>query len=273
MTIADAAWWLDNVSLNTAGYWVRSLGFDEDTPARRGENLISPGVSGRRHVDKVFDQKVMPLLLVVDAISPVFGGARSGAQLATNLATIKALFSKDGTHELKRTHGGATRVATVEVRQLRMAAAGPYHYNVAAELVFADPFWYASSNTVVSKTFTGTLPDTLAVTNNGSYKAEKVAIRIRGPITNPRLTFGNTWVQYTGSVTTPSDYLDIDTAAFTAMLDLVSADPVSVLADITWADGLTRWLEVPTGTNNVTLSGTKGAGNPVLTLTFKDTYL
>lgn len=273
MTIADTAWWLDNVSLNTGGYWVRSLGFDEDTPALRGENLISPGVSGRRHVGKVFDQRVLPLLMVVDAKHPIFGGARSGSQLAANLHTIKALFSKDGTHELKRTFGGLTQVATVEVRQLRSAPAGPYHYNVAAELVFADPFWYASSNTVVTKTFTGTLPDTVAVTNNGSYKAERMVLRLTGPITNPRYAIGATWMQYSGVLSGTSDFLEIDTGNFTAILDLASSDPVSVVADITWSDAVARWLEIPTGTNNLTLSGTKGLGNPALTLTYKDTYL
>lgn len=272
MTIADTAWYLDNISLNTAAYWVRSLGFNEDSPVRRGENQISPGVSGRRHTDKVFDQRVLPLLMVIDA-APPGGGERSGSQLALNVDVIKALFSVDGTHELKRTHGGNTRVATVEVRQLRISPAGPYHYNVAAELVFADPFWYAASKTTVSKTFTGALPDTMAVSNAGTYKAERVEIRIWGPITDPKVALRNSWIQYTGELPLATDYLTIDTGAFTVVVTTSIAMIANGLSDITWADGMVRWLEIPPGASSASLSGAKGAGDPKLQLTFTEAYL
>lgn len=270
MTIADTAWWLDDVSLNTLAYFVRAEGIGEDSPVRRGENPIAPGVSGRRHVNKVFDQRTLSLLMVIDA-QATGGGARSGSQLATNLNTIKQLFGGDGTHVLKRTHGGATRLATVEVRQLRIAPGGPNHYNVAAELVFADPFWYAASATTVSDTF-ASLPDTLAISNAGTYKAEKAVITVEGAITNPRIAIGSSWVQWTGTLNA-GDVLVIDCGAFTAIYDPVATDPADAIQDITWADDYVRWLEIPVGTNNATITGTVGGTNPTVTVEFTAPYL
>lgn len=270
MTKADTAWWFDDVSLNTLAYFVRAEGFNEDSPLRRGENQISPGVSGRRHVNKVFDQRVLPLLLVIDA-QATGGGTRSGSQLASNLNTIKKLFSADGTHKLKRTHGGLTQVATVEVRQLRSAPGGPNHYNVAAELVFADPFWYAASATTASDTFVS-LPDTLDISNGGTYKAERAVITIEGVITNPKIAIGDRWVQWTGTVAVDEE-LVIDCGAFTTVIRKTAVPDSDVIANITWAEDYVRWLEIPAGNSSAIITGTVGSPAPAVTIQFTAPYL
>lgn len=272
MTIADTAWSLDGTDLNTRAYYVRSV--DESPPSRRGDNPATPGVSGRRHIPgKPFDERTLALMMVIDAQSQL-GGARSAAQLKANLDTIKRLFSADGLHTLKRTHGGAARQMSVEVRDLRIARGGPYHYNVAAELVAADPFWYALTGVSFTTGWSSIpiLPNTLSVTNNGTYKAEKAIITILGPVTNPKVTVGASWVQWSGSLAA-SDQLIINCGTFDALVDLVSSEPYSDVQNVTWSEGYTRWLEIPTGTALVTLSGSGASTATRLTIGFTEAYL
>ena len=273
MTIADTAWWLDGTSLNTLAYYVREI--DESTPTRRGDNQAKPGVSGSRFVaGKPFDERVLALMMVIDA-QPTGGGARSGAQLKANLDVIKMLFSRDGQHTLKRTHGGVDRQLTVEVRSLRIARGGPYHYNVAAELVAADPFWYALTGVSFSATWNSIplLPGELTVVNNGTYKVEKTLLTIDGPVTNPKVQVGNSWVQWTGALGT-GDKLLVYCDTFDAVIDLITAEPISDVQNVTWAEDFVRWLEIPSGASTATLSGSGATANVTkLTVAFTEAYL
>jgi hypothetical protein len=273
MTIADTAWSWDNVSLNTMAYYVRSV--DESPPARRGVNPAVPGVSGSRYIPgKVLGERELTLMMVIDA-QPPLGGARSGAQLKNNLDTIKKLFAADGLHMLQRTHGGSTRQMSVEVSDLRITRGGPYHYNVAARLVAANPFWYA----LLAGSFTTTwsviplLPGTLSVTNNGTYTAERSLITVVGPVTNPIVSATNgSWVRWAGTLAT-SDLLIINCDTFDCVVDRVSSEPYSDVENVTWAAGFTRWLTIPTGTAPVTLSGSGASSVTRLTIQFTEAYL
>jgi hypothetical protein len=61
--------------------------------------------------------------------------------------------------------------------------------------------------------------------------------------------------------------LSIDCGAFTA-----SKAGSSVLSNITHNSAYTRWLIIPRGTNNVTVSGDGISNSPVLTVTFSAPY-
>lgn len=273
MTIADTAWWLDGTSLNTLAYYVREI--DESTPTRRGDNQAKPGVSGSRFVaGKPFDERVLALMMVIDA-QPTGGGARSGAQLKANLDVIKMLFSRDGQHTLKRTHGGVDRQLTVEVRSLRIARGGPYHYNVAAELVAADPFWYALTGVSFSATWNSPplLPGGMNVVNNGTYKVEKALLTIEGPVTNPKVAVGASWVQWTGTLQT-NDKCLINCDTLDAVIDLITAEPISDVQNVTWAEDFVRWLEIPVGSSEAYLSGADAVANTTkLKIEFYEAYL
>lgn len=268
MTIAATAWTFDSVTLNNYAYYVK--GFDESGPERRGDDVILGGLTGRKYVNKVYDERVIVLDMVVDARATT-GGARTGNQLQSNVDYLKKLFGANGQHTLGRTWGSLTLQATVEVRRVRFLPVDPYFYNATVEMVMADPLWYATSNTTATTRFSS-VPTNLSVNNPGSYDAEKVTITLACPaspaaiLTNPKVTIGSIWVKYTGVVGSNST-LTIDTSTFVATVG--SADVSSAITH----SGAVPWLVVPAGSSTATVSADGISNTPTLTLTFAAPYL
>lgn len=261
------AWEYDGVDLTRAGYNVALLGGPLSTPPRRGENLVIPHKDGRAYVAKALDERVQTLAMW--AINePAAGGTESEANMLANLDVLRGLFARKGQHTLKHQFGSVTRLATVEV--VSPVEFEPKVFNAAyvfmVEFLMADPLWYAESATTVGPTTITQNPQNITVTNPGSYESVKGVFTVRGPATNPKLTNGSYWVQYTGSVPSGQD-LVIDCGAFTALLN--GAD---VSGDISHEGG-TVWLPVPSlaSTLTATISG-YGAGTAV-TVVFTAPYV
>ena len=270
MTIANTALSFDGTNLMTLAYNVRSMGIDESLPARRGDNILIPGINGQTYVSKDYEQRNIEIAMWMHTRGTATSSTVSAANAGTNIETLTALFGADGTHTLTRTRGTTTLTATVEVRNVRIEPQGPYHYNVGLSLTMADPFWYATSTTTATTGFSS-VPTNLSVTNNGTYQAERVTITLTtasgNGITNPKFTCGSTWVQYTGVVDN-GEVLVINTGAYTA-----TVDGVSVLGNITHNTSYTRWLAIPRGTNNVTVNGSGMSNTPTFSVAFQAPYL
>lgn len=268
MTIAATAWTFDGTSLNNLAYYVK--GFDESGPERRGDDVILGGLTGRMYVAKPYDYRAIVLEMVVDS-RPSGGGSRTGNQLQSNVDVLKKLFGSDGQHTLGRTFGALTLQATVDVRRVRFQPVQPYFYNVAVEMVLQDPLWYATSNTVATTPFSS-VPTNLTVTNPGTYTAEKCTITLACPsspaalLTNPRVTIGSVWVQYTGVVGS-GNTLTINTSTFSATIG--TTDVTSAITH----SGAVRWLTIPPGANTATISAAGISNTPTLTITFAAPYL
>lgn len=268
MTIANPSLSFDGTDLMTLAYKVRALGLDESLPGRRGENVIVPGVAGQTYVAKDLEQRTIDMLMWVKAHGTA-GGAWAASDMGNNINTLLGLFGGDGTHTLTRTRGTTALTGTVEVRTVRLTPGGAYHYDMAVSMVMPDPLWYAASATVATTPFSS-VPVNLSVTNAGTYQAERAVIAIAcgpgGSLTNPTITCGSTWVKYTG-VIAANETLSIDCGAFTA-----TKNGTSVLANITHNTAYTRWLIIPKGKNDVTVSADGISHTLDLTVTFSAPY-
>lgn len=269
MTIANPSLSFDGTNLMTLAYKVRALGLDESLPGRRGDNVTVPGVAGQTYVAKDLEQRTIDMLMWVAAVGTA-GGTWSAGGMGDNINTLTALFGADGTHTITRTRGTTALTGTVEVRDVRFSPGGAYHYDVAVSMVMPDPLWYAVSATTVTGPFSS-VPFNLSVSNAGTYQAERAVLTIAcaagESITNPTITCGATWVTYTG-VVSAGQTLIIDCGAFTA-----TKAGASVISAITHNSAYTRWLIIPRGTNNVTVSADGISNTPDLTVTFSAPYL
>jgi hypothetical protein len=271
MTILDnpnSAWEYDGVDLNTYAYSVRVLGASEQVPARRGENIIVGGRSGRLHIPKIFDERTLALGMFVSARNPSNPDLPfSSAQFLQNVDKLKELFARDGVHVLKHKMADVTRIAFVEVSNLvEFVPKGPYHYDLVVEFTFADPFWYAENPTTLTNLILFT-PFSITVLNEGTYKSEKIQIQITGFIENPMFEISGIWCKYNGIVNA-GQTLIIDTNFYEARLD---SNDVSGQID---HDNSLRWLEIPVGLNTLTIYGNlDNIHYPVFTMTFEKTYI
>lgn len=269
MTIADVAWAIDGTNLATYAYAVRTLD-EEGLPPRRGENALVPGVNGRTWLAKDYDERVLPLAMWIDSRGTA-GGARSAAQLASNVMAIKSLLGGNGIHKLTRTFGTTTWQTSVEVRSLRVTPAGPYHYNALAELVMLDPLWYATTLTTAATGFSS-VPASLSVTNPGTYPARVMTVTLACgagvSLTNPKITVGSSWVKYTGVVSATTS-LVILPGTFAATLA-----GNSVVSGISWNESNgPHWLELARGANTATITADGISNTPTITISFYPPYL
>ena len=249
-------WEYDGVDLTTYAYTIRYLGAPLNVPPRRGENLVIPHKTGRGWVDKRPDQRVVTLAMWVQNVLANTGAAGGDAAMLSNLDTLRGLFARDGQHTLKHQYGLITRLATAEVvSEVVFELMGKDNvYFLEVEFLLADPWWYAESATTVGPTTMTASPQNLTVTNAGSRRSEAGVFTITGQVTNPRLTIGSYWVQYTGTVAYGQS-LVINVGTFIATL--AGAD---VSGDITHEGGVV-WLPIPAGANTLTFTGS-GLGSP-----------
>ena len=265
MTTANSSWSYRGVNLSNYAYAVKATGAPEQVPERRGENLLIPGAPGRTYVSKVFDERRLTLAMFVDAQGTA-GGTRSGSQLWTNLTTLKNLFATEGLGTLVHVNAaGGTLTAQAEVANVvEFEPEGPWHYNVAVEFVFADPYWYGAATTEGPDNVTAS-PGTVTLVNPGSARADGATITVVGAITNPKLTIGSTYVQYSGTVSAGAT-LVMDVGNYTATLGTVD-----VTSSVTHS-GDARWLPVPAGTSSMVVTGS-GISTATVAVSFATPYI
>jgi len=269
MTTINLGWEYDGVDLSTYAYDVRALGAPEQVPARRGDNVVIPGATGRLYVDKRLDQRTLALAMYIDARHPTSGSStRTAAQLKANLDALKGLFARDGQHTLRCALPGLeTRDATAEVvNVVEFQPTGPYSYALMVEFVLTDPWWYSQSTTTVGPTTIIQSPQNIAVTNDGTYKAEKVTVTVAGPITDPKFAVGSIWVLYTGTVAT-DETLVIDCGDWTAELD--GGDVSGNISH----EGDLRWLVFAVGVNTLIVTSSGFAGATTVTVEFTAAFV
>lgn len=248
------AWEYDGVDLTTLGYNVRLLGAPVNVPPRRGENVVLPSRTGRLYAAKRLEQRTVSLAMFVKDVHPTTGGAGSEAQMLANLDALRGLFARDGQHVLKHTMGSSTRLATAEVVSAVVFEPQGFNnlYALTVDFSLADPLWYAQTVTTVGPTTIGQSPQNITVTNGGTYQSEKAVFTLTGPLSDPKLAIGATWVQYTGAVVA-GQTLVLRCEDFTATLA-----GVDVSGNVSHAGALS-WLPLPVGVNTLAVTtGTLG---------------
>lgn len=248
------AWEYDGIDLTRHGYNVRLLGAPFNTPSRRSDNLVIPQKSGMVYVRKALDQRIVSLAMWVKNI-PASGGAESEADMLANLDVLRGLFARPGQHELKHQFGNVTRTVQAEVvNSVEFQPQGKLNvYYLTAEFLLADPLWRAQNPTTVGPTNLTTNPQSIGVTNGGSYQVEDAVITLTGEIVDPKLTVGSIWVKYTG-VVPAGQSLVIDCSDWTASLN-----SVDVSGDISH-EGDLIWLIFQPGVNTLAVTCTSVTG-------------
>ena len=249
-------WTFGGVGLESAGVsGVRLLSAADGAPGRRGENAILLGREGRVGRYGPVDQRVISLGLFVE------GASRSGLQ--TNLDAVLKALGKDGQQTLTRTlAGGAQRSLLAEV--IRATPVVYQSERLAAMVVdfTAEPWWQSASLTSTGSGTISSSPKTFSVVNAGSAEHMAPVITVAGNITNPKITIGDVWVQYTGAITST---LTITCGTWTVSGGSYSAKNIS-------HGGAVAWMVVPPGTSSVTVTGSSISGSPSVTVAFYARY-
>lgn len=269
MTLATTAYALGGIALQNGKVWNLRLLSPNEGHERRGDNVLLPGLPGMMHAAKVLDQRTLTLAGFVTGELP--GKAPSAEVLGANIDTLLKMLQTDGQQTLTRRRGVRNETCTVECTNINVVPRGPYHVDLIADLLMADPLWYATALTTATTPFSS-VPTSLAVTNPGTYTADRMTITLACPsspaalLTDPVVTIGSVWVKYTGVVGSGST-LTINTETFAATIG-----STNVASAITHS-GAVRWLTAPPGANTVTVSAAGISNTPTLTISFYAPYL
>lgn len=254
---------VDGVVLNTYASNLQTLTGRSSTPPLKGENVEIPYRRGRRWEPKAEDEKVETWTMWVvgadaDGMVPP-EGAR--AQFNANLLALKRLFGvrhrqlalvkklrfPDGLREFS-----ALGEVTGAIEPTVGAAGTRAVFSV--DMTLADPFWYGEEVTETIAPMTAT-----TVENPGTAAARDLAIRLIGPLTNPRIlrsTDPEIQVRYQGLIASGS-YVDLDVGNYLATDDLGN----NVVGRVSHAGSLT-WMELLPGENDITLDSWTSLSSP-----------
>ena len=250
-------WLLGSYNLMASAHKIVLLGEHDGLPGRRGSDLVVNGQEGRVYHTKRHDQRTIPLAMWVA------GATRTAYQ--ANLDALLAALARSSEQTLRRGMADGTE-RQIEVRldaALSVDAQSDKVGRVLVELVATEPTWRAKNTSTASASGVSSLPHNFTITNSGTAADVQAVITITptgGTLTNPRLTVGSSWVQYTGSVTTGVT-LTIDCGAWTA-----TKGASNVASSISSAG--VDWLRLEAGANTGTLSGTLSAGTVSVSVVF-----
>lgn len=259
MTSINDSWSYRGTALGTTDWNIRILSPNEQVPGKRGENVMVPGLDGRVYRNKTLEQRVISLAMFVKG--------SAGSALQSNIEGLKALFSLPGLATLSRTVAGRTAAWTIDAEVANVVEFVPIShlaYNIVVEFTCPSPFWEGAAYTVTESGITSS-PATFVAVNNGNAYNEYVTLEISGGIVNPKVTVGDWWVQYAGTVTAGTA-LQIDCTNFVAYKG--AAD---VTGNITHGGGV-RWLRMMPGSNTVSLTGSS-LGTVAVTLAYTERWL
>ena len=268
-------WDVNGTSLHTLAWNIETLQGRSRVPLLRGDNSVVTYRPGSIWRAKAPDSRVLSLAMWVlgcntDGSAPSSGSAR--AKFNDNRDQLVRLFySPDAQLSLTKrwitSTGLKTAIAQAElVSDMDTAMMGRDGAQFVVDLRLADPYFYGvsqnSGNIAVSTP--------LVVNNPGMAKVVAMTVRFTGSLTNPKLTNAtpnpDVWVQYTGVISTGSDYVQLDTDQFTAVDDAAA----NVIGDITHA-GSREWMVLAPGDNTLTLTASAGTGTALVT--FQPPYI
>ena len=287
---------LGGVDLSSTAYDVRLLASVDGIPPRRGENVVVAGRVGRQARYMPVEQRVISLAMWVQGQATPAGAptvASAGQVMSLLLAltysggqvlqagtpaisvredlqakqeTLQQILAQDGQQTLRHTLADAS-VRSIAVETSKDFFFRPQSHALAmfvVDFVAARPFWQAESLTTATISSIGSSPANLALTNAGSAEHRGATISIGGQITNPCVTIGSSWVQYTGTVNA-GQTLSIDCGAFNA------SKAGSNVANAISHGGDIDWLMIPPGDSTAVLTGSS-LSSASLTISFYPRY-
>lgn len=249
MTVTNPYYWdLAGTPLETYAWNLKTRGGSlRGTPNPRGDNQPVPYRHGKRFLPKFRDSRILQFNMWIlgsndDGSVPV--GTTKLDTFNANYEALADLFDFDGQRVLtKRWLEGITpRSATALVEYaggLEPSMRGQYLADFSPSLLLADPWFYEAPVTIAidggAKIIRGDRPtDFMTITFTGG--------------TNPRLTIGTRWIQYTGVVGGSPVTIDVnERSAARAGLYVNGAISRDMFDP--------NWLELPVGSVTPVLTG------------------
>jgi hypothetical protein len=244
----------------------------DDGPPRRGDNVPYSSLPGRRHMNKLDDQRSLGIGLWVFGLNETgtLDEPTEAEQARANLDKLQVILGRRYDQFLVRyMPDGSVRTALAECVSWQAYNPKDIGGDAAllggvATLVLSDPFFYTAEVTDAARIVNAnTLPFTL--TNPGTEGARKVTFDFTGPIVNPRIT--NTTINpdvYVECLVTvaATKHLVIDCELFTAL-----NDSASVVGSIR-RSGAYEWMRFDPGDNALSLTSTGWTGATRLTTSY-----
>ncbi len=186
-----------------------------------------------------------------------------------NLSALKALLLRSGALVNLRRHTPHLGVVSIDVEATEPISVGDTRHRFLWPLTVPYPYWLAAGDpSTASGTYTGTSV-TLTPTVGGDTEADPIATITcnSGTLTNPRITHGNRWIQYSGSLGS-GDVLVVDVRARTAILN------GTVPVDAALAKRTPDWLRLPGATSPALAITRAASGSPNYTVAvaWRDTW-
>lgn len=230
---------INGVSLDTYAYMATNVSALLTVPARRGENVVVPGRHGQiKTPNKRFDANEIVLPLILVGASPngtIPSGSTEQAQFfARRDELLRLIYADDAvlawTPDVANVDPIETRVEVVDVLDFTRSYVEPLA-KVSVALTLIDAFWRDTAD--VTTAIEGESGTTVELTEFVGATAPMTDLQVtfHGPVNNPKLTFGERWVQYNGVLTLDQE-LVLDCGTWTAspgVGDPWSPDPRQVL--------------------------------------------
>lgn len=266
-------WRFRTVDLSTYAVLVRSVDGVDEFPPLRGENILVPSITGRRHAGKQHDQKRLSLALWVNSLdaSGTVTEPSNARQARANLDALDALFGARTTGALVRVMpDGSERTATAEVVAVSDIEDEYAHeaIGLVVDFLLADPYFYGVA-TFVEQAIAAS-PTDFALVHQGSVATHRTLITFTGPISNPRLANlsidagGAFYVEFLGTVAAATELI-IDCGTATATND--GANAIGSIGH----SGSFELFRLEPGINNLRVTATTPGGS--VRLDFSPSFL
>ena len=255
-------WTFRGTDLSTYAYLVASADGVDDLPPMRGEDLVVPGIPGRRFLPRMADARRFPLALWVlpDNAAGTRDESTNRKQARVNLDALLAILGNSAEGALVRTMPNASTrtaqavcVATDGIRDGIDEIIG-----LVADFSLADPFFYGATITDAARAISAS-PTNFTFTNTGSQSARKMTFDFTGPISNPRianLTLDAGGAFYVEALVTVATgmHLIINVGAWTA-----TNDGVDAIGSIRHS-GAFEFFRIAPGANSLRVTATTPGG-------------
>lgn len=243
-------WTYAGVNLETVGVSrVKLLSAVDGLPNRAGANVAIPGRQGRAERYQAADERVIGLGLTIE------GATR--AALDDNLDAILGALGTEGRQTLTRTLAdGGTRTIQAEIVNALAVRYESDRLATAVVELLAEPWWTIGSLTQVVSAISSSL-HVFEIDNPGTAEHTAATIYLNGNITNPKLTIGDVWLQYTGAVT----------GTLTWNCGTFTTDGGYGVGNVSHG-GSPYWMVIPPGVSEATLTGSSISGSPSITMEF-----
>lgn len=251
--------WINGESLTTDEYAVDTFEGRRIVPKRSNVNHQFAGMNGVSPAIGSFEEHQFSLEMWV--LSAPFGGPPSPRGLEKNLDKILGLFVpntfmtvswRDADNGIRSAEALCTAAVTPEIDHLSHFA--------RVKVSFTNPhcFWRGSEKRMTSKIFNNAI--SITAVNQSTAVIDDAEFYIKGPIDNPRVVSGGSFVEYVGSLN-ERQALRIRNRSITAeLIEYAEGDPEqivstkSVVGKLRYTGSNPRFVDLyPRG--NVTVGG------------------